>query len=91
MVHGGTLNKICFTRNISFQTDASFLNGLSIDSFLSVWPLSIGLAVVRHPVDTFHVELVCAFCTCFRMHASSHDRMSDCMCDCVHDRTHDLW
>ena len=35
-----------------------FLNILSIVRFRSIWPSSVSLAVVRHPVDMFHMELV---------------------------------
>ena len=57
-----------------------FLNGQSIICFWTVWLSSISLAIIRHPADTFHMELVHEFCMCFCMHASSHEHTH-----CTHD------
>ncbi len=49
------------------------------------------LAIICHPVDMFHMELVCTFHVCFCTHASSHDRRQNTMCDHVHDHRHNLF
>ncbi len=65
--------------------------------FKMVCPASVifvGLAVVHHPANTFHVEVVHAFHTCFCvlcMHASSWDCMCNGICNWAHNCTHDLF
>ncbi len=50
------LKKICSARNIIFSDDSSFLKRSVRHPFFFL----VGLAVIRHPADTFHMELVCA-------------------------------
>ncbi len=86
------LKEICSAGNISFLTGASFSNDLSVIGFWSVWPSSIGLAIIRHPADTFPLELVCAFRMWFcvpSMHASYFNRTQDRMHNPVQDCTQD--
>ena len=60
-----------------------FSNGLYVDRFF------VGLAVVRHPLDTFHIELVRA-----SAHLFVHTLILTIVCaivfsDRMHDRTND--
>jgi hypothetical protein len=48
-------------KHIFFGWIQHFWDGLAVIRFRTVWPSFVGLTVVHHPVDTFHVDIAIAF------------------------------
>ena len=79
------MNKICFARNISFLTDASFFKRSVRRLFL------VSLAVICHPLDMFHVEFVCASVHIFMRTLIFTNVCAIVFSNCVHDCTNNLF
>ena len=77
LVHDVVQKDMFCREHIFFWMIRHFSNGLFVVHFWSVCPSSVDLAIVHRPPDTFHMELVHAFCAllCVLSYASQFPRL----------------